>query len=98
MAQSNPHASPALVTDNSKDRRYPTEIANQLARYTGFTNLADLRMFLVSRPMLEVTAEILTDPPLANVLWVDIDLHFDSCLRLGGVQMLEQKYGESINL
>jgi hypothetical protein len=98
MAQTGSDASSSSGNEKPGDKRDPKEIANQLAGYTGFTDLADLRRFLVSRPMLEVTAEILKDPPLANVLWVDVAPHFDSCLRLGGVQMLEQKYGENINL
>jgi hypothetical protein len=98
MAQTSSGGSSFSGNEKPGDKRDPKEIANQLAGYTGFTDLADLRRFLVSRPMLEVTTEILKDPPLANVLWVDVVPHFDSCLRLGGVQTLEEKYGENINL
>jgi hypothetical protein len=98
MAQSSFDVSSSSVNETPKDKQDPKETASRLAAYTGFTDLADLRRFLVSRPMLEVTTEILTDRTLANVTWDDMAPHFGSCLCLGGVNSLEQKYGEIINL
>jgi hypothetical protein len=98
MAQSSFDVSSSSVNETPKDKQDPKETASRLAAYTGFTDLADLRRFLVSRPMLEVTTEILTDRTLANVTWDDMAPPFGSCLCLGGVNSLEQKYGEIINL
>jgi hypothetical protein len=69
-----------------------------LAAYTGFKDIADLRKFLVSRPMLEATVEIISDGHLMDIKWKDIfrliALHVSS----EGAGAMNSKYGEKVDL
>ena len=69
MTQSSSDVSPHVANRKPEDYYDPQLNSEKLAAYTGFEDIADLQRFLVSRPMLEVAAEIISDSHLKSILY-----------------------------
>jgi hypothetical protein len=98
MAQAGSDAPPPVANRKPEDYYDPQLNPEKLAAYTGFEDIADLQRFLVSRPMLEVTAEIIRDGYLMPIKWKDIFRLLALYVSSGHTEAMNSTYGEKVDL